>query len=278
MVKTQRWDPAKSQKTQIRNRVTEPVIAKPGEPIRRIEEPAAVQPPEGVSGRRVGVDNQKPSVSTTRSCRAATDLKAKLSDPPDEAELVRRARNDDPSAIDQLLRRYQQKVYGIAYQLCGFDKEEAQDSAQEALLQVFRNLKQFEGRSRFSTWLHRVVVNSCLDARRRRRRWSQVIFPWRAERVEDADSRTELEKLPDPQDGGDALSQVGGRELRQNLLETLKSLSEKQRTVFELKVLQEMSIAEIADITGMAEGTVKTHLFRATQAVRTRLSRWMEPQ
>ncbi len=232
--------------------------------------------PDGVSGGCESVDNQKPSDSTNRGSRSGPDPKARPSDPSDEAELVRRARNDDPRAIDQLLRRYQQKVYGIAYQLCGFDKDEAQDSAQEAMLQVFRNLKQFEGRSRFSTWLHRVVVNSCLDARRRRRRWTQVIFPWRAERQEDADSRTALERIPDPQDGGDALSRVGGRELRRDLLATLKSLSEKQRTVFELKVLQEMSIAEIAAITGMAEGTVKTHLFRATQAVRTRLSRWAE--
>lgn len=235
-----------------------------------------MQAPDGVSGGRVGVDNQKPSESDNRVSRSGPGQKAPLSDPSDEAELVRRARNDDPRAIDQLLRRYQQKVYGIAYQLCGFNKDEAQDSAQEAMLQVFRNLKQFEGRSRFSTWLHRVVVNSCLDARRRRRRWTQVVFPWRAERQEDADSRTALERIPDPQDGGDALSKVGGRELRRDLLATLKSLSEKQRTVFELKVMQELSIAEIAAITGMAEGTVKTHLFRATQTVRTRLSRWAE--
>jgi RNA polymerase sigma-70 factor (ECF subfamily) len=197
---------------------------------------------------------------------------------PDEAELVERARHDDPLAIDQLLRRYQRKVYGIAYQLCGFDRDEAEDSAQEALLQIFRNIKRFEGRSRFSTWLHRVAVNSCLDTRRRRRRLTQIIFPWRAERPEDPDSRTALERLPDPQEGGDALSQVGGRQLRRDLLQVLKSLSEKQRTVFELKVLQEMSIAEIAEVTGMAEGTVKTHLFRATQAVRARLNRWVQAE
>ncbi|MCK7517023.1 MAG: sigma-70 family RNA polymerase sigma factor [Ignavibacteriales bacterium] len=74
---------------------------------------------------------------------------------------MRRAQAHDPGAVDQLIRRYQKKVYAIAYQVCGFDAEEARDSAQEALLQVFRHIDDFEGRSRFSTWVHRVAVNTC---------------------------------------------------------------------------------------------------------------------
>ena len=246
-------------------------IVKPCEPTARVEKPPEDRAPGDDPAGRAGVNRRVPS-------DAAPDRMRRPAVEADEAELVRRARDDDPWAMDQLLRRYQQKVYGIAYQLCGFDPDAAQDTAQEALFQVFRKLKQFEGRSRFSTWLHRVVVNSCLDARRRRRRWGQFVFPWRAERPENDDSRAALEKLPDPQAGGDALSQAGARALRKDLLKALESLSGKQRAVFELKVLQEMSIAEIAEISGMAEGTVKTHLFRATQAVRARLSRWAEPQ
>lgn len=200
-------------------------------------------------------------------------------DPPaaaDEMELIRRARGNDPWAADQLVRRYQKKVYGIAFQLCGFDAEEARDTAQEALLQVFRNLGQFEGRSRFSTWLHRIAVNACLDARRRRRRWFRMILPRRTERRDEGDPEDPLDNIPAPEDGMDPVSSLSSAELKRDVMGALRGLSEHQRTVFQLKVFQEMSIPEIAAVMGMAEGTVKSHLFRATQSVRGQLRQWVE--
>ena len=192
----------------------------------------------------------------------------------DEDELVRRARENDPGAVDQLIRRYQKKVYSIAYQMSGADPEDARDCAQEALIQVFRNLARFEGRSRFSTWLYRVVVNTCLDARRRRRRWLQMIFTRRSDQRDDADAA--LDNLAAPEDATDPVANVSGEELKRDVTDAMRRLSDKQRTVFQLKVFQEMSIPEIAIATGMAEGTVKSHLFRATQSVRDQLRRWAE--
>jgi RNA polymerase sigma-70 factor (ECF subfamily) len=196
--------------------------------------------------------------------------------PADEDELVRRARANDPAAVDQLIRRYQKKVYSIAYQMSGSDPEDARDCAQEALIQVFRNLARFEGRSRFSTWLYRVVVNTCLDARRRRKRWLQMILNRRAEKQDAADGDSIFDNLPAPEDGSDPVSSVSAEELKRDVTEALDRLSAKQRMVFQLKVFQEMSIAEIAAATGMAEGTVKSHLFRATQSVREQLRGWAE--
>ena len=194
----------------------------------------------------------------------------------DDDELVRRARENDPGAVDQLIRRYQKKVYSIAYQMNGSDPEEARDCAQEALIQVFRNLARFEGRSRFSTWLYRVVVNTCLDARRRRRRWLQMIFTRRPGKQDAVDADPILDNIPAPEDGMDPVSNVSGEELKHDVTDAMRRLSDKQRTVFQLKVFQEMSIPEIAAATGMAEGTVKSHLFRATQSVRDQLSHWAE--
>ena len=194
----------------------------------------------------------------------------------DEDELVRRARENDPAAVDQLIRRYQKKVYSIAYQMSGSDPEDARDCAQEALIQVFRNLARFEGRSRFSTWLYRVVVNTCLDARRRRRRWLQMIFTRRPEKQDAVDTDPVLDNLPAPENGTDPVSNVSGEELKRDVTDAMRRLSDKQRTVFQLKVFQEMSIPEIAAATGMAEGTVKSHLFRATQSVRDQLRCWAE--
>lgn len=193
-----------------------------------------------------------------------------------EEDLIRRARENDPAAVDQLVRRYQKKVFGIAYRLCGFDPEEARDNAQEALFQVFRNLGQFEGRARFSTWLYRTVVNTCLDAQRRRRRWFRMILPARSAKRDEADLEDPLDNIPAPEDNMDPVANLSGAELKRDVLQALRRLSENQRTVFQLKVFQELSIPEIAAVTGMAEGTVKSHLFRATQSVREQLRDWVE--
>jgi len=225
----------------------------------------------------VSSDNPNPDGTNARKGLPVAPAREASAGAPGDAELVRRARNGDTRAIAQLVDRYQKKIYGIAYQFCGFDKSEAQDMAQEAMLQIFRNLKRFEGRSQFSTWLYRVAVNACLDSRRRRRRWSQILLPWRAERQTGGNTGSEIENIPAPEEEGNPLSNVSGEELKRDVVAVLDTLSANQRIVFQFKVFQDMSIPEIAEVTGMAEGTVKTHLFRATQAVRTQLRRWVAP-
>lgn len=198
-------------------------------------------------------------------------------DAAEEMALVRRAQNGEPQAVERLIARYQKKVYGMAYRFCGLDQAEAQDMAQDALLHIFRNIKRFEGRSRFSTWLHRVAVNACLDRRRRRRRWTRLIFPWRSDPRAEQRRPEPIESLPAPPESTDPLAHVSGNELKRDLAAALEALSNQQRTVFQLKIFQDLSIPEIAEITGLAPGTVKSHLFRATHAVRSRLRSWVEP-
>ena len=99
-----------------------------------------------------------------------------------DAELVRRAQKEDPWAIEQLVLRYQKKVYAIAYQMLSGDAEEARDRTQDAFLQAFRKIKQFRGKSSFYTWLYRIVINTCIDARRRRKRWKEIFFPGRLDK------------------------------------------------------------------------------------------------
>ena len=227
-------------------------------------------------GGRAGTKLKASPVSRPREEPSASGSGRSVPPLADEEELVRRARANDPGAVDQLIRRYQKKVYSIAYQMSGSDPEDARDCAQEALVQVFRNLARFEGRSRFSTWLYRVVVNTCLDARRRRRRWLQMVFTRRPEKQDTVDADPILDNLPAPEDGTDPVSSVSGQELKRDVADAMRRLSDKQRMVFQLKVFQEMSIPEIAAATGMAEGTVKSHLFRATQSVRDQLRSWAE--
>jgi RNA polymerase sigma-70 factor (ECF subfamily) len=232
----------------------------------RAEDPGGFVSAAHLKPERGPVAEARPALSATEE-----------TDAPDERDLVRRAQHGELPAIEALIGRYQKKVYGIAYQFCGQDRAEAQDMAQEALLHVFKNIKRFEGRSRFSTWLHRVAVNACLDLRRRRRRWTELIFPWRSTPGDNRPPPDPMESIPAPPESGDPLAQVTGNELKRDLASALEALSAQQRIVFQLKVFQDLSVAEIAEITGLAAGTVKSHLFRATHSVRARLRSWVEP-
>ena len=192
----------------------------------------------------------------------------------EDKELVRRAQNDDPWAIEQLILRYQKKVYQIAYQMLDGDEQEAQDRTQDAFLKAFRKIKQFKGNAAFYTWLYRIVINTCLDARRRKRRWKEIFFPWRLGKDEKETSTVSLEEFPDTNKNSNPLSTVRKRQLESDLKKAMNNLSERQRSIFQLKIFHEMSISEIAQMMNLAEGTVKTHLFRATQVVQKNLKAW----
>ena len=194
----------------------------------------------------------------------------------EDKELVRLAQNDDPWAIEQLILRYQKKVYAIAYQMLGGDEQEAQDRTQDAFIKAFRKIKQFKGTASFYTWLYRIVINTCLDARRRRRRWKEVFLPWRLEKHKEDGPTAELEEYPDTDKHSSPLATVRKRQLESDVKKAMNTLSDRQRTIFQLKIFQEMSIAEIARITDLAEGTVKTHLFRATQNIQKKLKGWTD--
>jgi len=194
----------------------------------------------------------------------------------DDGELVRRAQQDDPWALEQLILRYQKKVYAIAYQMLFGDAEEAKDQTQEVFMQVFGNIKKFKGKASFQTWLYRIVVNSCIDTLRRRQRWHKIFSPWYFKQNNNETSQTSLEDLPDTDKRLDPLAVVQQRQLQIDVKRILKTLTEKQRIIFQLKVFQEMKISEIADILELAQGTVKTHLFRATRIIRKQLKGWAE--
>ncbi len=194
----------------------------------------------------------------------------------EDKELVQRAQNDDPWAIEQLVLRYQKKVYQIAYQMLAGDEQEAQDRTQDAFLKAFRKIKQFKGNASFYTWLYRIVINTCLDSRRQKRRWKEIFFPWRLERQKEESSTASLEDYPDTNKTSNPLSTVRKRQLENDVKKAMNTLSERQRSIFQLKIFHEMSIPEIAQMMNLAEGTVKTHLFRATQVIQKKLKAWTD--
>jgi len=208
----------------------------------------------------------------------ASDSEMKTSGEPDTASveddrLVTLAQGGATWAMEELVRRYRNKAFAIAYHLSYGETQEAEDLTQEAFLRAFRNLRKFRGKSTFYTWFYRILVNVCLDSRRRRNRWQRLISPWVPWKRQEEGTDTKAE---DMEGSHDILQELNRRQLSKDLESAMKALPEKQRAAFQLKVLHGMSISEIAQVMGTAEGTVKSHLFRATRALRQALKNWEE--
>jgi RNA polymerase sigma-70 factor, ECF subfamily len=197
--------------------------------------------------------------------------------PVDDLELVERVKRKDAGAAEQLVRRYQEKAYAIAYRTCSGDAEEAKDLTQEAFLRAFRGLDQFQGKSSFYTWLYRIVVNTCLDGLRRQHRRRDLTPSRRADFGEGGPDGV-LEGRVDPAAEDSPAERLARKQFRARVQKALSGLSSNQRMVFELKVFDELSISEIAGLMQSAEGTIKSHLFRATRHIREALKDWAENQ
>ena len=184
----------------------------------------------------------------------------------DEARLIREVRAGQTEAFEYFVRQYQRKITRIAYRLLR-DAGEADCAAQESFLRAYQNLNDFREGSTFETWLTRICINWCKDRLKRRR---IVVYLHQAPVEMDESGPRELASLaahPDPTPERRALS----REIRERLRKALDTLSPRQRSVFVLKHFEELSIPEIAGLTGLDTGTVKSHLFRAARKIRERL-------
>jgi RNA polymerase sigma-70 factor (ECF subfamily) len=182
---------------------------------------------------------------------------------PADEELVGLARAGDARAFEALAERHQQKAYHIAF---GFarDREEAKDLSQDAFLKAFMNLKNFDGRSGFYTWFYRILVNVCLDHKRRRSRRTDEEFNEAVENQLEPSHPGAVTATPDKAAMASQLSRKVGV--------ALERLPPKQRAAFILKNHQGLSIKEIAEVMETAEGTVKVHLHRAVKALRENLA------
>lgn len=191
-----------------------------------------------------------------------------------DEELVARAQDEDKDALDELFKRYLHKAYAIAYSMCSSDHEQAQEITQEAFLKALRGIKKFRAEASFSTWLYRIIANAYFDNSWHRKKRERIFSFWRRRRQKEKSRKDDLEEPPDIKKNGNPLNVLSGRQLDRDIKNALALLSDKQRIVFQLKVFSELSIKEIAQVMGSAEGTVKSHLFRATLFLRNTLSDW----
>ena len=183
-----------------------------------------------------------------------------------DEELVALAQSGNEQAFEQLVERHKQKAYHIAFDFCR-DREDAKDLSQDAFLKAFVNLKNFDGRSSFYTWFYRILVNLCLDYKRRQKRSPTDSF--------DETLEPQMERSHEPSQPRSPDQQVLARQMSRRVDAALQALPAKQRTAFILKNHQGLSIKEIADLMQTAEGTVKVHLHRAVTALRHSLAEFV---
>jgi len=161
-----------------------------------------------------------------------------------------------------LVERHQGRAFGLALRVLR-DEEQARDVVQDALLKAYGSLDRFEGRAAFYTWLHRIVMNLCLDRKRREKTARRVDFDDAAEREIEAGG--ELEGPPAP------IEQVERAELREQLARAIATLPPEARRTLELREIDELSYEEIARVLGVPKGTVMSRLHHARRRVRDAL-------
>jgi RNA polymerase sigma-70 factor (ECF subfamily) len=166
----------------------------------------------------------------------------------DDSELVQAARGGDRAALDLLLRRHYDRLYGLCRRMTG-DPTDAADAAQEALIAIVRGLPAFDGRSAFGTWAYRVATNACLDELRRRRRRPEPGLP---------EGSAEIAA---------PLDLVEGSTTRIDLDKALQSLPADYRAAVVLRDLCDLSYEEIAQALQIPPGTVRSRIARGRAAL-----------
>jgi RNA polymerase sigma factor (sigma-70 family) len=188
--------------------------------------------------------------------------------PDKDVELVRRAQGGDLGAYDELVRRYQERIYATIYHMTS-SHEDANDLAQEAFVKAWQVLGSFKGDSSFYTWLYRIAVNRTLNFLKQRGRRFQISLNDLDSNVEHDPELVSLISHKTPR------REAGLSELQEKLNEALLKLSETHRMVVVLHDIQGLSHEEIGRILGCNTGTVRSRLFYARQQLQAHLSDYL---
>ncbi|HYL93882.1 MAG TPA: sigma-70 family RNA polymerase sigma factor [Alphaproteobacteria bacterium] len=187
----------------------------------------------------------------------------------DELVLVRRAKKGDLEAFSELVNRYDRNIFRIAQHIT-HNQEDAQDVVQDAFLKAYRNLAQFQGNSKFYTWLVRIAVNEALMKLRKRRSDKTVSLDEDVETEDGSMPREVADWSPNPE------QLFGQSELGDILKKAVQGLPTGFRTVFVLRDVEGLSTEETAEMLGLSVPAVKSRLLRARLQLRERLAKFFK--
>lgn len=180
--------------------------------------------------------------------------------------IIEKAKEGDKDALRILVENYSDTIYNFAFKMCR-NKDKAENTMQETFFNMIKSLDQFDGKSKFSTWLYKIVANNCFMQHRVEKKFSSDAIENEDSLYSDVD-RFDIEVLPD--------LNLENNELKQVLDETIKKLPEDYRMVFVLRDIQELSIEETSQITGLSISNVKTRLHRARKFLKNELTKVLE--
>ncbi|HVB98161.1 MAG TPA: sigma-70 family RNA polymerase sigma factor [Candidatus Dormibacteraeota bacterium] len=178
----------------------------------------------------------------------------------DEAALVAAAKGGDIRAFETLVHRYEGRIYRLTYNICQ-NREDAEDATQDAFLKSYQHLPDFQGDSRFYTWLVRIAVNEAL-MKLRRRRPNEVSLDESIQTQDDALPREIEDWGPKPD------QRFEQAELQNILARSIAQLEPPYRIVFQLRDIEELSTEETARLLGLSIPAVKSRLLRARLKLR----------
>jgi RNA polymerase sigma-70 factor (ECF subfamily) len=197
-------------------------------------------------------------------------IENKVVEPPsEESLLVDAARTGDIGAFESLVRRYDRNVFRIAQHITQ-NREDAEDVVQDAFLKAYQNLGQFQGQSKFYTWLVRIAVNEALMRLRRRRPERTVSIDEDVKTEEDSMPREIADWSPNPE------QLYTQSELKEILGKTIQGLPPSFRTVFVLRDVEGLSTEETASALELSVPAVKSRLLRARLQLRERLNKYFK--
>lgn len=182
-----------------------------------------------------------------------------------ELILVKKSISGDVDAFEELIKGYKKMAYNIALRVLR-NKEDAEDISQEALIKVFKNIGSFNMKSSFKVWLYRIVMNTCLDFKRKKN-----IITYSIDKPLDNDENEIMQEIPDNTYNPDIVIQ---NELESQMLyDSIDSLDDDFRTVIVLRDMQGLSYKDIASVLSCNEGTVKSRLNRARNKLKEIISK-----
>lgn len=188
-----------------------------------------------------------------------------------ERALIRRLRDRDERAFRELLELHRDRVFNITYRMLG-NRSEAEDVSQEVFITVFKTIDSFREESKFSTWLYRVAVNHTKNrikylARRHERDRDEL---------DETSSQANGAVTGAPLRAAQPDKALATAQLEALLQDAIAALDEDQRAVVILRDVEDLSIEEICEITGLPDGTVKSRLHRARLVLRKKMQRHVE--
>jgi len=186
-----------------------------------------------------------------------------------DSELVKRAQRGNAPAFEELVKRYERKVYNIAYRMLS-NEEEAKDALQDTFIRAYRFIKKFKGDSSFYTWLYRITTNVCLT-RLKRRKGKESVTVSLDEPIQNDDDT--VRELSDETHGPEILFKR--RQTQQAIQNAISELPSDYRSVIVLRDLQGLSNKEVSKALRLSIAAVKSRLHRGRIFLRNRLSKYI---